>query len=51
MAKGEKKDAKYLAGLLRLNKQKIPTIKRLTTGELLTWCCLMVLAMCRMPGN
>ncbi len=56
MAKGGKKDAKYIAGLLKpiihgLKKQKIPTIKRLTTGELLTCCCLMVLAMCRMPQN
>ncbi len=32
-------------------KQKIPIIKRLTTGELLTCCCLMVLAMCRMLQN
>jgi hypothetical protein len=56
MAKGGKKDAKYIAGLLkpiisRLKKQKIPTIKTLTTGELLTFCYLMVLAMCRMPRN
>ncbi len=54
MAKGGKKDAKYIVGLLNqlyhgLKKQKIPTIKRLTTGELLTCCCLMVLAMCIMP--
>jgi hypothetical protein len=56
MAKGGKKDAKYIAGLLkpiisRNEEKKIPAIKRLTTGELLTWCCLMVLAMCRMPQN
>ncbi len=56
MAKGGKKDAKYIAGLLkplisRIEQTKIPTIKRLTTGELLTWCRLMVLAMCRMLGN
>jgi hypothetical protein len=50
MAKGGKKDAKYIAGLLK-PIISIPTIKRLTTRELLTCCCLMVLAMCRMPQN
>jgi hypothetical protein len=56
MAKGQKKDAKYIAGLLSqlyhgLKKQKIPTIRRLTTGELLTCYFLMVLAMCRTLQN
>jgi hypothetical protein len=56
MAKGGKNDAKYIVGLLKpiiswIEQTKNSTIKRLTTGELLTWCCLMVLAMCRMPGN
>jgi hypothetical protein len=56
MAKGGKKDAKYIVGLLkpiisRIEETKIPTIKRQTTGDLLTCCCLMVLAMCRMPRN
>jgi hypothetical protein len=56
MAKGRKKDAKYIAGLLKpiiswIEQTKDPPKKRLTTGELLTCCCLMVLAMCRMPGN
>ncbi len=55
MAKGGKKDAKYIAGLLKpvisRIEEKKPTIKRQTTGELLTCCCLMVPAMCRMPWN
>jgi hypothetical protein len=56
MAKGGEKDVKYIAGLLKpiisqIEETKDPNIKRLTTGELLTWCCLMVLAMCRMLQN
>jgi hypothetical protein len=56
MAKCGEKDAEYIAGLLKpiisqIEQQKIPTIKRLITGELLTWCCLMVLAMCRTLAN
>jgi hypothetical protein len=56
MAKGGEKDEKYIAGILKpiiswIEQKKIPNIKRLAAGELLTWCCLMVLAMCRMPGN
>ncbi len=56
MAKGGKMDAKYIAGLLkpiisRIEKTKDPNNQKTTTGELLTCCCLMVLAMCRMPRN
>jgi hypothetical protein len=56
MAKGGKKDAKYIAGLLKpiiswIEQKKDPNNQRLTIEELLTWCCLMVLAMCRMLGN
>jgi hypothetical protein len=56
MAKGGKKDAKYIAGLLkpiisRIEQTKDPNNQKTDHGELLTCCCLMVLAMCRMPGN
>jgi hypothetical protein len=56
MAKGGKKDAKYIGGFLKpiiswIEETKDPNNQRQTTGELLTCCCLMVLAMCRMLQN
>jgi hypothetical protein len=57
MANGGKNDAKYIAGLLkpiisRIEQTKDPNNQKTGHwGVVLTWCCLMVLAICRMPGN
>jgi hypothetical protein len=56
MEKGGKKNAQYIARLLKpiisqIEQTKDPNNQRLTTMELLTYCYLMVLAMCRMTQN
>jgi hypothetical protein len=55
-AKGGKKDAKYITRILKpiiswIEETKDPNNQKTDHQELLTWCCLMVLAMCRMPRN